>query len=98
MDILLTRGKWQLALGYLDDIEIFLRTPDKQIEHFRQVLTLLSDKGIALRFKKRESFTNCIDYIDRAYSPRSVGDVDMDDRRSARTRAPSQPEGNAIIP
>lgn len=64
MEILLTKVKWQLALVYLDDIVIFLHSPDAHADHVRQYLTLLHDAGISLNPKKPECFTNFIDYID----------------------------------
>lgn len=34
MHVLLTKVKWKFVLGYLDDIVLFSRTPDEQIDMF----------------------------------------------------------------
>lgn len=52
IDVVLKKVKWQYALVYLDDVVKFSQTPDKHIEHFRQVLTLLNDVGVTLNLKK----------------------------------------------
>lgn len=40
MDVIVACVNWQFALVYLEDIVIFLKTPEERIEHVRQVLTL----------------------------------------------------------
>lgn len=42
VEVLFKKGKGQFALVFLDDIVIFLRTPDEHIDHVQQVVTLLS--------------------------------------------------------
>lgn len=41
MDVILSSGKWQFALVYLDDMVLFSRIPDEHIDHVQQILTLL---------------------------------------------------------
>lgn len=60
MDVLLKKVKWQSPLVYIDDIVIFLPTPDKHIEHVEQVLMLLKHAGVAQYLEKCEFFTNDI--------------------------------------
>lgn len=54
MGVLLTNVKWKSALAYLEDLLIFLRTPDEQMKHAGQVLTLLNDVGVMSNLKKHE--------------------------------------------
>lgn len=42
MDSKLSTAKWQLALVYLDDVVIFLRSIEQHLDHKRSVLELLS--------------------------------------------------------
>lgn len=45
VDLILASDKCQFALVYLNDIVIFLKTLEKQIDHVKQVLTLLYRSG-----------------------------------------------------
>lgn len=48
---------------YLDDVVIFSRTPDEQIDHVRQLLTLLNDARVTLNLKKGEIFKMGKDFL-----------------------------------
>lgn len=55
-EVLLTKIKWQLALVYLEEAEMFLRTPGQHINHVPQVLTLLDDADDITNETKFEMF------------------------------------------
>lgn len=63
------KAKVAVSLDYLDDVVIFWRTPEKQIEHICQVLTLLRDRGLKLNFKKFKLLINHIDYLRHVIRP-----------------------------
>lgn len=67
--ILLTKVQWQFTLVYLDDIFIIFRTPDKQIGHGRQLLTLLHGAVVTLNLKKSKFSTNCIVFLYQIICP-----------------------------
>lgn len=48
MNVALLAIKWQFALVYFDDIVAFSRSPAEQIEHFKHLLSLLSEGGVTL--------------------------------------------------
>lgn len=58
MDPLLMRVKWQFALVYVDEIAIFLRTPDENTKLVLQTLTLLDEAGVTHNLKKLDFITN----------------------------------------
>lgn len=47
-DIVLSTAKWQFALVYLDDIVIFLESPEDQWDHMQKFHTFLTDVGVEL--------------------------------------------------
>lgn len=55
---MLSPGKWQIALVYLEDIVIFLPGPHQQIEHGTIVFHLLKLAGATLKLEKYQSFTD----------------------------------------
>lgn len=63
MYVLHTQVKWPFALDYLDEIAIFLRMPDEQIDHVQQLLTLLHDAGVTWNLNDCKFFRNVIDYL-----------------------------------
>lgn len=63
MDVLLPEAKWQIAFVHLVDIVIILQTASRCIHHVRQVLALFYDMGLILNLKKRNFFTNLIDFL-----------------------------------
>lgn len=69
MHIVLAKVKWQFDLVYLDDIILFLRTPDEHNENVRQVMTLLNDAGVTLNLNKCKFFANFIDYVGHVLNP-----------------------------
>lgn len=69
MDDPLTKVKSQFTLVYLDNIGILSLTPDEQIDHARQFLTLLNEMVMTLNLKKSEFFTNRIDYTGHDIRP-----------------------------
>lgn len=63
IDVLLTKVKWQVAMVYLDDIEIFSQIPNKHIVHDHKILTLLNEADVPLHIKKCELITTRTDYL-----------------------------------
>ena len=39
-------------MAYLDDIQVFFRTPDKNFEHLQQVFNRLKEYGLKLKLPK----------------------------------------------
>lgn len=56
MDNSLSSIKWQFALDYSNDIVTFSKSSDEQIDHVRQILTLLNDVRVKLKQKSARSF------------------------------------------
>lgn len=54
-DVLLTKGKLQFALMYLDYIVIYSGTSDEHLDHVRQLLPVLYDAGVAMNQKSANS-------------------------------------------
>lgn len=62
----------QFALGYLHDVVIFFKTPERHIRHIREVLTLLMTPGVTLELKNCQLFTETIDYLGHSIRPRRL--------------------------
>lgn len=62
MDAPLSNIKCQFALVFLVDIIIFSATPDEDINHGRNVLTLLHELRVTFNLEKYKFTTNSIDY------------------------------------
>jgi len=41
--------KWQICLVYLDDVIVFLGSPEEHLQHLDEVLTLLGKAGVTLK-------------------------------------------------
>lgn len=63
MEVIMSLVKWQSALVYLDDIVVFSRSLRNQINHVKQVLSILKDAGVTLKLMKCNFFTETIDYL-----------------------------------
>lgn len=72
MNEVLAPVKWQIALVFRDDIVSFSKTPEKYIDHVRQVLTLLQKIGVTLMLKKCWFYTNTSAYIGHVIWPRKL--------------------------
>lgn len=64
--------EWQLALLYLDGIVIFSRFSCEHIEHLKRALSLLRDKGVTLKLKKCNFFSDKIEYFFHVTRPRQL--------------------------
>lgn len=71
MGIILSSVKWQSAIVLLDEVVIILKSPDKHIDHVRQVFLLLKDTAVTLKLKW-EQYTDCIDYLGHVIKPRCL--------------------------
>lgn len=60
MNVILSYVKLQYALAYLDHVDITSKTPSKDIDHVRSVLTLVQDARILLKPKTCELFMRSI--------------------------------------
>lgn len=63
MDVILASVRWQFALGYLEDIAVFSKSPQDHIEQMRSVLKLLYKAGGTLSLKKCRLFAENINYL-----------------------------------
>lgn len=61
--------KLQLALVYLDDAIVFLRSPRGYINHWKRILLLLQDAGITIKLKKVNFCTGSTEYFDHVIRP-----------------------------
>lgn len=52
-----------LGLMRLDEIFVFLQMPYELVDHFRQVLMLLTENSVILTLKKWEFFTDNVYYF-----------------------------------
>lgn len=52
VDIILPTVEWKFARVYLDDIVIFSRSVEENLEHMKTVLELSSRAGVSLWLKK----------------------------------------------
>lgn len=61
--------KWQFALGYLDDINIFFRDAVENISHVRTAQSVLHKAGIKWNLEKCNFFIGKIDYVGHVIPP-----------------------------
>lgn len=71
---ILSSEKWQFTLMYLNDIIIFPKFPNEHIIHVRQVLTILKDAWVTLKFNKCQLLSDPIDYFGNVMKPGHVED------------------------
>lgn len=64
--------KYQFALLYLDDIEIYPKFSEKHIGHVRKFLTLLDGVGDTFRLAKGKFFSETIDNLSHVQRPRRL--------------------------
>lgn len=57
LDVLIIKDIWQFGLAYMDDIIVFLQTPDDSIDDVRRVLIHLLDLHVMLTSVKCKFFT-----------------------------------------
>lgn len=69
MDLITATVKWIFAFVYLNDITIFFNSPSEHVEDVLQILHLLSGARFRLKFKKRWSLTDGIDYSSQIICP-----------------------------
>lgn len=62
MDNILSPVKWQLALVYLYDVVVFLRSPHDLINHLKLFLSLLQDPRVNLKLKRSNFFAVTVGY------------------------------------
>lgn len=72
MDITLSSVKRQFVLVYLNNINVFLRSPCDHINHVKQVWSPLQDAEGKLKLKNCNFCTGTIDYHDCAIRPRRL--------------------------
>lgn len=71
MDVVLPSEKLQNALVYIEDIIIFLKTPEEYLSHMEQFLRLLQDAGMTIKLNKCFLIRKTIYYMRHVTSPRS---------------------------
>lgn len=52
MYIIMSTGKWHFALVYLENVDIFFRSLEENMDHLRTVLRLMSSARVSLKLKK----------------------------------------------
>lgn len=72
IDAILSSLRWQHALLYLDDLEIFSKTPEDHIYHARYVGSLIQQSGVAITLRKCVFFPVTIDYLGHIIRPRKL--------------------------
>lgn len=72
MAVILFTVKRQFATVYLDDIAVFLKTPEKHIDHIPHVLTLPNNAEVTLKIKKGKFSTDKINYLGYDIRPRRL--------------------------
>ena len=68
MDTILSDLKYSCVLIYLDDINVFSRTFNEQLEHLEQVFIWLAKNNLKLKPKKCHFFKDQIDYLGFIFS------------------------------
>lgn len=62
MDIILSSVKWHSTFVYLDDIVVFSKAPEQQLNHLQRVLKLVQDTSITRKIRKCFLFAETISY------------------------------------
>lgn len=65
--------QWQFALEYLDDTVISYRSVAEHIDHVKNVLTPLRDKGATMKLEKGGYFTETFNYLGHIISRSRLG-------------------------
>lgn len=52
LELILTKGKMKTCLVYIDDVIIFSRNLYDDIKHVEEILKILTDAGVTLKFAK----------------------------------------------
>eukprot|EP00170_Pyropia_yezoensis_P000945 contig_4410_g948 len=68
---------------------VFSKTPAEHLEHFREVLALLSKAGVTLKAKKCHLFEIEVDYLGHLLSP---GELRVNERNINALRQARQPK------
>ena len=89
LDIALSKYKWQTCLVYIDDVIAFSKSVEDHINHLDDVLTLLSQAGISLKWKKCEFFHQHIKYLGHVIRP---GKLEIDSTMTKALREARPPE------
>ena len=69
IDRALQRFKWKSCIVYLDDVVVFSSSIKDHILHVDEILSVLREVGVSLKFKKCEFFTDCIKYLGHIIRP-----------------------------
>lgn len=72
MNVILLSVKWKSALVYLDNTDVFSKTVWEHITYLRQVLTLLRDANVTVKFRKCPFFAKNINYLDHVIRRRRL--------------------------
>lgn len=85
-EVMLPTVHWQLEFVYLEDIEIFLESPEAHIEQVVHVLTLIWNAGVIIKLRKRELFSNTISSFSNVIHPGQMADLQhiIDDIRDLK--------------
>ena len=69
VDILLMKFRWRTCLVYLDDIIIFSKTLDENIQHVDEILIVLCEAGMSLKLRKCHFFVKSVEYLGHVIRP-----------------------------
>jgi len=72
MDMILAGVKWQICLGYLDDVLVISRSPEGHLQHLDEVLTRLGKAGVTLKAAKCHFFQEEVEYLGHVFRPGRV--------------------------
>jgi len=78
MSIVLREHLWEICLCYLDDIIIFVRTPQELVDRMRTILDILHEVGLKVKPSKCVLFKTEIQYLGNLVS--KVGINPMPDK------------------
>lgn len=73
MDAMLSAGKSQFAMVYMDDIVILSRSVEEHLDHIRTLLKLLSRAGVSLKLESCFFIKEHIDYLGLVIQPARLG-------------------------
>ena len=69
VDILFSGYKWKTCFVYLDDVIIFSKSIEEHLKHVDEVLEILRQAGMSVKFKKCHFFTNSVNYLGHVIRP-----------------------------